>query len=417
MQALTWKALAHAGIHEHEAALHDLDRATGLLSPTETLASYRATLDVSRAQLLLDANRAAEAGMLLAGAIPALSQAGVAVEAAMAQVLMGDVLIESDRADDACGLADEALAVAEREGLEWLTARALHVRGRAEVRRHNNAAAHDALAAAVQHLDRAQRYVTWDDRVTFAGAAVRVYADAMDVAIRQGRLCVALQYAERYKARALADHLRAGIDVRLHARDAQSAALVAELTGLRERYAWLSVDREAIPGEVAHAPVVRWAAAPAERGEAAEIERRIAGIWRELQVRNQAYRGDAAALDLAPLRDDGEVGDESAARRWVGALQAALGSDERTALLDYSALGDDLVLFVVRSRTCRLYASPAQASWRAAWCPCCGYRSRPARRPWGAAAGRYRPWPSACAASCSACTVSSSRPLCHSWTA
>ena len=136
VQALTWKALAHAGIHEHEAALHDLDRATGLLSPTETLASYRATLDVSR-PALARRHRAAEAGMLLAGAIPALSQAGVAVEAAMAQVLMGDVLIESDRADDACGLADEALAVAEREGLEWLTARALHVRGRAEVRRHN----------------------------------------------------------------------------------------------------------------------------------------------------------------------------------------------------------------------------------------------------------------------------------------
>jgi tetratricopeptide (TPR) repeat protein len=361
VQTLLWEAQAYTGLREQEAALRTLDEAAGMLAQDDALVSYRATLDVSRAQLLLETGRMAEAGALLAGAIPALRGAGLSVETAAAQVLWGDVLVEENRLAEASSVAGEILAVAYREGLDWLAARALHLCGLAAMRRGDGAAAGTALAAAVRHLDAMHHYIAWDDRVTFASTSIRLYADAMALAIQQGQTAVALHYAERAKARALADHLQAGIDVRPRARDTRSAALIAELQALRERYAWLGTAYGKTPTEAAPAMAVRWAAGAvhdeAERDEIRRLEQRMAEIWRELQVSNPAYRGEAAALNL-PEADESNVGDENAAQRWVDALQSALGESDRVALVEYSALGDDMLLFVVRAAEVRVVRLP-----------------------------------------------------------
>ncbi len=155
------------------------------------------------------------------------------------------------------------------------------------------------------------------------------------------------------------------------ARDERSRDLIAELQALRDRLAWLEAATTARPTDerggtrplapgtpgtpgtrVAPILTTGWGDGCGEaNGEMPGIERRIADVWRELQRHNPAYRGQAAALDLAVTdEDDGEQSDEdTGAARWVERTQATLRRVGTDALVEYTALGDDLVVFVVRA--------------------------------------------------------------------
>lgn len=390
VQAHTLEGLAHAGLGRHEQALCSFDQADGLLARHESLAASRVLLDISRAQVLVELGRASEARILLDAAIPALREAGLSVEAASAGALRGLLDVDERRMDAARDAAREMLRIAQSEGLDWLAARALHLRGRVEMREEDDDAARESLAAAARCLDRVHRRVAWDHRAAFSGDTAAVYADAVALALRQQRPAVALRYAERAKARALTEHLRAGIDMRPRARDGHSSALLDELAALRDRYAWLHAARgePALRLATAHVPA-RGDQDAQTRHEAAHLERRMVDIWRELQAANPAYRGEAAALDLAD-GDDDDPDDAAAARRWTARVQAALDLRDATvgphdatpdlhdatlgphdtapgvdgdaalrcdggdaALLEYFALGDDLVCFVLRGGAVR----------------------------------------------------------------
>jgi CHAT domain-containing protein len=74
-------------------------------------------------------------------------------------------------------------------------------------------------------------------------------------------------------------------------------------------------------------------------------------IWRELQARHPAYRGEVAALDLAGVEDNVTLGgtDDEIALNWVSKVHTALGRDNAVALLEYAGAGDDLVVYVLRA--------------------------------------------------------------------
>jgi tetratricopeptide (TPR) repeat protein len=355
-QCLVLQALAQAGLRAHSAALDSLDRAASLLSRCDGFEVHRASLDVSRAQLLLERGSAAEACALLEHTVPALQHAGLRIEAAAARLAWGQALLDGDRSAEIQSAVSDVLALATEERLDGLAAMAWHLRGRAQVRAGDQQGAQGALATAVRYLDRVKRRVAWDDRATFGDRTGGICADAMDLALRLEQPALALFYAERAKAGALADHLRGRIDVRPRARDERSQALVGELEELRERQAWLTAPNSVASGEhEGLAAAVRWAATPAVPAQAREeverIERRIMEIWRELQARHPAYRGEAAALDLAGVEDDAAPDDTSdeIALNWVSRVYTAIGSDDTVALLEYAEAGDDLVVYVLRA--------------------------------------------------------------------
>jgi len=369
---LLWEALARARVEGPHAALDALHGATTLLATGQSgrmLAPYQALLDMTRAQMLLETGQALEADRTLRHAIPLLQQAGLVVEAATARVLWGGVLMLTGRLTEARAVASSVFGLAEREGLDWLAARALHLHGRVLLGDGAADGARTVFARAVQHLDRVHGRVAWDDRASFAGTTTDLYRDAITLALRQGRTAVALRYVERSKARALADHLRAGVEVQPRVRDERSRDLVAELQALRDRHAWLEAVTATRPADdgggtrpivpvapVAPVPAARWGLGSGEtttttQAEAMAIEQRIADVWRELQRHNPAYHGQAAALDFAVAdEDDGEQGDEdTGAARWVERTQVTLRQVGTDALVEYTALGDDLVAFVLRA--------------------------------------------------------------------
>ncbi len=354
-QSLVWQALAQAGLHVHDAALGSLDRAARVLSACDGLEAHRASLDVSRAQLLLEHGSVADARALLESAIPVLQGAGLRIEAAAARLTLGQSLLDGDLDAQVHTVVNAVLALATEERLDGLAAMAWHLRGRAQERAGDHQGAQGSLATATRYLDRVKRRVTWDDRATFGDRTGAIYADAMDLALRLEQPTLALFYAERAKAGALADHLRARIDVRPRARDDRSQALVRELEELRERQAWLAAGPVASGEREGLAAAVRWAATPAvpaqARGEVERIERRTVEIWRELQARHPAYRGEAAALDPTGIEDNAtlEDTDDEIALRWVSKVHTAIGRDATAALLEYAGAGDDLVAYILRA--------------------------------------------------------------------
>ncbi|HWE60963.1 MAG TPA: CHAT domain-containing protein [Chloroflexota bacterium] len=360
VQTLVWQSRALTGLHEHDGALAALDRATMLLAGDPNLTPYCTPLAFLRAQTLLDIGRVEEGCRLLEVTIPGLIEAGLSIEAAHAQIVRGLALLRQACFDEAQLAAGQTLAVAEREGIDWLRGRALHLRGRVALQTGERASARSDFAAAIRALETAQRRITWDDRVAFADGTAMLYADAVSLSLDEGHVVRALRYAERGRARALVDHLSAGIDVRLRARDERSRTLIEDLTALRERYAWLCRTRGGSPDDVLRAQPVR--AAPDEAVEAvgqeiAGIEARLAAIWRELQEANPAYREEAAALDLPGGALD-DTDQDVTLDRWLARMQQALGAGDATVLLDYMVLGDDLVLFVVRSGVVRALRLP-----------------------------------------------------------
>jgi tetratricopeptide (TPR) repeat protein len=353
VRAAVWQALAYAGAGQGDTALEVLDALSPLVEGREDVSGYQATIDLARAQLLHDSGRGAAAGPLLDRVAPALMAVGLAVEAATAQVLRSAILLDEARDSEALQAAAEALETSEREGLDWLAARALHVRGRVETYRGATATARTTLSHAIRRLDRVHRRTAWDDRAAFANTAAKLYEDAVSLALRTTQPGQALYYAERAKARALADHLQGGIDMRPRARDAHSAALIDEMNQLRERLSWLQATHVGLgtSGDYLRRT------APIRQDEGAEIERRIAAIWRELQANNPAYRSEAAALHVGA---DPDENDARAAEELVARVSAALEDDAGTALLEYFAVGADLVLLIVRDgRTEALYLEGA----------------------------------------------------------
>jgi len=347
IQAEVLLAMAHAGLGETDIALRALARATGVVEANADLASYRATIALPRAHLLLKAGQAREAAALLEGAIPDLRQSGQGTEAIAAQVLLGGALLLDGRTGEAAALADQGIVAAEREGLDWLVARAMHLRGRAAWGVGDVATAWESVAAAARRLDRVQRRVPWDDRAVFASTTIEIYTDAVALALERDRPALAMRYADRSKASALADHLRAHIDVRPRARDERSRSLVRSLEALRARYAALGAGRDT-HGATAGGRA-RWAAGPLhEPAVAAELEHQMAEIWCELQTSNPSYRSEAAALDLVRSDEADTTPEDEATDLWNARLQANFG-DEDVAVLEYAALGDDMVLFVVRA--------------------------------------------------------------------
>lgn len=340
VSAAVWLALAYAGRGQPLEGIAVLDGAASLVKDHGDIVGLWPIVDLARAQLLSTLGSPDAANALLSSVIPALERAGLTIELATARALSSSILLDLGRDDDALQFASQVLQTAELESLDWLAARALHIRGIVESHRGERSDARQTLDSAISRLARVHRRTAWEDRASLAGTGFRLYEDAVQLALGSGDLRHALYYADMSKARALAEHLEGGVDVRPRARDARSAALIDEMSTLRDRLAVLDAGSP----QLGPSSMLVRAAGPTAGAEAYEIQRRIAEIWRELQAANPAYAGEAAALGVGHAQDSGGDAREGAAADLISRLSSQCPAD--TALLEYFATGPDLQLFV-----------------------------------------------------------------------
>lgn len=219
---------------------------------------------------------------------------------------------------------DDAQAVlpqAERLGLELgipdLIIRTARLSGLIAVKQSNYSAAEMYFKRAIEALESVRASLNIDDfKTAYFGEKLDVYSDMIELLLTQERFDLAYHYVERSKSRALLDLLGQGLALTDTTDSPEVISLQAELGKARAELNWhyLRVEQEGNSGE-------HWA-------KVQEAEGRVTTLIRELE---RLVPRAAAALPLdVPELDT---------------ITASL--DDATVVLEYYALGDKLLAFIV----------------------------------------------------------------------
>jgi CHAT domain-containing protein len=237
---------------------------------------------------------------------------------------------ESASAQDLC---DQALDIAQNQGLLDLKYRCDYLLGQIAEQRGDLGAAASYYDRAVQGIDEIQSRLVLDERTTFLEDKGNIYQRAIILALKQGNKDRALIYVEKAKSRVIGDYLRNNIDIRLRAGDKASEAILEDLARLREEQAWFSsivyeVENEANLSDTA---IMRIRAiGPTEaRREMQVRERRIEHLLEQMQLR---LVGDLVSRQRSDWTDS-----------IVTSLWPKLGHN--TLMLEYYIAEQDLYIF------------------------------------------------------------------------
>lgn len=260
---------------------------------------------------------------------PVLSHAGNHGRAMLARWLQGEALRALGRLDDARRLLETVWHDAERYALPQVAQRAQTSLGLIAAASGDLQRAEAALLHAVTIIEELRAPLPSEElRTAFVADKLGPYDALLRLCLTAAppRVAEALGYAERARARALAEMLGRAVQTLGQPRDPFEAGLFARLTELREELNWLYTQLNqalagAGPGPAAQAELQ----AAAYAREAAILE-----LSRQVQLRGGALPGMAEPLDLP-------------------ALQQALGPE--SALVAYYGLEGELLAFIVTDTT------------------------------------------------------------------
>ena len=153
---------------------------------------------------------------------------------AQTMLLQGRIADVQGDIDTAYELCDQALDVAQGQGLLNLRYLCYDLLGQLAERRGDLEAAAAYYDRAVQGIDEMQSRLVLDERTSFLEDKGSIYQRAMVLALRRGNQDQALNYVEKAKSRVLGDYLRNNIDIRLHADDWAGEVIFEDLARLRE---------------------------------------------------------------------------------------------------------------------------------------------------------------------------------------
>ncbi len=274
--------------------------------------------EASRREALLVADTFAEQEALPYLARTALLQARIAEE-------MDDTVTARE-------LCDQALDIAQGQGLLDLKYRCEYLLGRI-------AESHDDLDAAAHYYDRAiqciddlQSRLVLDERTSFLEDKGVIYQRAMILALKRGNTEQALIYVEKAKSQVLGDYLRNNIDIRLRAENKADQSLLEELAKLREEQAWYS-------------SIVYEAVNEANLSDTAVM--RIRSID-PIQARKEMQARERRIEQLLEQRQLRAVGDlETQRSNWTNSIVTSLFPklERDMVMLEYAIAGQDLYIF------------------------------------------------------------------------
>jgi CHAT domain-containing protein len=308
-------ALALAQLGQSDAALVELERADELFGNANWDAGP-SSVRVGRAIVLGEMGSWREALFEAEAVRDELRRRGSVVRAVQADLVRARALRALGEPVAAETAAREALDLVRNRILPWLSYQAWRLLGELARDAGDRVGALAAFLEAVGNLEQVQGRILTEYRATFLTDKADVFAAAVDLLLEKGDVASAFDLAERAKSRALVDALAGELDIRIRPATDEQAQLADELVTLRRRHDALVEDPEAGP-------------------EARELERRITRLLEELRLAGAA---DMERLSLLEGR--------------VYSPQSHL--DERTALLEYLRIGNDLALFVMDQDSLRV---------------------------------------------------------------
>lgn len=274
--------------------------------------------EASRREALLVADTFAEQEALPQLARTALLQAQIAEK-------MDDLVTARE-------LCDQALDIAQGQGLLDLKYRCNHLLGRIAESHADLDAAARYYDRAIQCIDDLQSRLVLDERTSFLEDKGAIYQRAMILALKRGTTEQALIYVEKAKSQVLGDYLRNNIDIRLRAENKADQAVLEDLAKLREEQAWYSsivyeAENEANLSDTA-VMRIRSIGPVKARKEMQARERSIEQLLEQRQLR--------AAGDLVMRRSN-----------WTNSIVTALFPklERGTLMLEYVIADQDIYIF------------------------------------------------------------------------
>jgi CHAT domain-containing protein/tetratricopeptide (TPR) repeat protein len=342
------------GLHQAEAlrqlgnvaaALEILDAIADRLA-TMGLAVWQARCALAGARALLAQDTRASVDVTreaLARAISVFREHGLPVETTQALLLDARALAATNRLAEAADRAAQALNAAVTLGLSDLVVSAHAFLADLNEASENLETAAASYTEAIVLMERMQQYMTLDLRRSFLSAdPAAIYASAIRLSLRRGRVDETFDLVERAKSRALLDHVDAGVDLRLHGADRLGRDLIIELQAVRERYLLYSA---ALTGRASEQASSLLPALNMDQllAEARACEERMRALIERIHLRNPAYSEGAAlrgtrTIDPRPYLEPGDL------------------------LVNYYAANDDLIILTMDHKT--LTATCLSGVWR-----------------------------------------------------
>jgi CHAT domain-containing protein len=255
----------------------------------------------------------------------------------LARTALLQARIAADKEDIATAqyLCDQALDIAQGQGLLDLKYRCDYLLGQVAERQADLEAAARYYDRAVQGIDEVQSRLVMDERTSFLEDKGNIYQRAIILALKRGNKDQALIYVEKAKSRVIGDYLRNNIDIRLRAGDKAGEAILEDLSRLREEQAWFSsivyeAENEANLSDTA---IMRIRAiGPKKARQEMQIrERRIEHLLEQMQLR---LAGDLVSRQRSS---------------WTNSIVTTLWPklERNTLMLEYYIAEQDLYIFQI----------------------------------------------------------------------
>jgi CHAT domain-containing protein len=305
-----------------------------------------AQTELEMAVLLYDAGRHEEALKLAQAANSLFIARKLAIKNARAQLVMANCLLGLGGFEQAQKLYSASLEVMRAKALPQLAYRCLYGLGRLAEHRGNLEEASRNYRAAMESIEGIRQQLLVDDlRASFLDDKLGIYADMVLLCLKMGDQQAAFEYAERAKARALAELLSGATAIAGLMTPSERTRLIdEELQRLRKEWNRLNsrnwrhtVMRER--GEITDS-LVEDEGDEDTRRQIAALEKRILRLVRQLQLEDPRRRllGEGPVVQLADLQRD---------------LRG------KVALIEYFVARDQVLAFVVRPEGCMVGELPA----------------------------------------------------------
>jgi CHAT domain-containing protein len=328
------EGIAYAGLRQFEPAIDSLQEAHDHFE-AEGNYVWVAMSDVERAAIYYRQG-AFQACFDLAGACQAIFQANqLQLQAAQAQLTAAMAASMLNQADLAEKFMAAAQNISQAEDVPWLRYQLHRLRGLLAWQQQQPQQAVTEYEQAIHQLERMRGQIMIEFRVDFLADKERLYEEMVRLQLELGNPDQALAYVERAKSRALTELLAYQLDLQLRPRSKADEALISQLLHLRNQRNQLirgwttTLDQEDKQTSTEIQQTVQ------------QLEQTITTLWHQLLIRNADYARDAA---LTHVRSE--------------PIQPHL--TKGTVLLEYFALEDGLILFLVTQAEVQVHRLPGQ---------------------------------------------------------
>jgi len=331
-QAILNEATAYAGLKDYERALTSFAEAQRIFEQ-EGNQVWTATTELERASVLYRLGHY-EQSLAAAQACAATFKANhLTVKEAQAHLAAARAAEAVGHREQARQFVSIALNVARAKDIPSISYQGFQIQGRLAESQGNSQGALRTYERAIDELERLRGQLMIEFRADFLEDKGGAYEDIVRLCLGTNQPAKGFEYVERAKSRSLIDLIASHLELGIRERSPDDRPLVQQLIQLRKQRdqlyrRWGAEAGPSLRGNSAYAETEMRSA----HQDVLALEKQIIKLWHKLLIRSADYARDAALWQVRtePIQDY---------------------LDDDALLVEYFALNQQIVVFLVSART------------------------------------------------------------------